>query len=688
MRTLRRHKFVTLLGLSATCLSLVLLQSDRSATQIPNANQNTVRGMQRDAAISVMIADLKDPNPKVRVQAADWWLTHGGGVHQVEGVIPALVAALKDPNPEVRLRIAQSSLWSKAAQVQGVAPALLAALKDPNFKVRERIVAAIGDLEADVAVPALITALKDPNQAVRSTAVLMLERKGAAAKAAIPALIIALGDTEGDQIPDYAATALKTICSALNIVPPELIAALKAPNLTVRTYAATILKDLGTSAKVVVPALIASLRDPYTDARFAAVAALGEIGAPAKAAVPALARLLKDPDSNLRIQAARALWKLGEKPAVVLPTLIAAMKSPNDIVRFMAVSTLEDMGAAAKPATPALTSALKDKDADVRSEAERALTKIKGAQDGGIALLLIALKSPNSREQAISDLARLGAKAKPAVPTLLTILKQDPNYRVRRIVPFALVAISPNDKTVIATLIATLKERDDEVRASVAYALGEIGPAAQAAVPALVAALKAGSVANREIWEPVPPAVALVSIGAAQDVAVPALEAAFQNGTCNFFYGFCTNAVKALRKAGSDTKTASSTLVKLLSKAATYDQVSIALTLLELGAEIEPATTALVAVANRTEKSPISSGGAKADWSGSDRRYLAHRMAGMVESLQKNPYRLSAAEMAMTVARLEQVLQVLETPKEPKVSDATLERIRRSLDALKVQQRL
>jgi HEAT repeats/PBS lyase HEAT-like repeat len=395
----------------------------------------------------------------------------------------------------------------------------------------------------------------------------------------------------------------------------------------------------------------------------------------------------------------------------VLPTLIAGVKAryadsptkPGDAetTRFSAVSTLGKMGVVAKAAIPALTVALKDKDEQMRWAAARSLAKIKGAQDGDVSLLLVNLEYPTTYEehslkQTIYDLKRLGEKAKPAIPKLLTILKQDPDYRVRRIVPGALAAISPNDKTVIAALIEAFKRQmrnDDnsEDWVSAAYALGEIGPAAEAAVPTLVAALKARpdvptavALVNIRAPQDVATAVALVNIGAAQDVAVPVLAAAFKdNDTCNVFYRLCIDAARALKKVDSDTKTASSTLRKLLSKADPYNQVGIALTLLELGAEIEPATTALTTVANKTEKSSFRSGDAKAEWNWSYRRYLAYEMAEMVERLQKNPDRLPTAAMAATVASLEQVLQVLATPKEPKVSDATLERIRRSLSVLK-----
>ncbi|HEY9884846.1 MAG TPA: HEAT repeat domain-containing protein, partial [Thermosynechococcaceae cyanobacterium] len=420
------------------------------------------------------------------------------------------------------------------------------------------------------------------------------------------------------------------------------------------------------------------------------------------AAIPALTQLLKDPYESMRVAAAAALWDVGAKPDVVLPTLIAGVKaqyadSPTkpadaETTRFSAVSTLGKMGVVAKAAIPALTVASKDKDKQMQLAAAQSLAKIKGAQDGDVSLLLINLKyssanEAGSRERTISDLAELGEKAKPAVPILLTILKQDPNYRIRQLVPIALIDISPNDKTVVAALIAALKDRDEEVRASSAYALGEIGPAAKAAVPDLVAALKVRPANRQSNLDYVPIATALVNIGAAQDIAVPILTAAFKDGTCHY-YSLCTNAARALKQAGSDITLASSTLVEVLNKVEPSNQVGIvhiALTLLELSAEVEPATTALIAVANRTEKSLITSDDPKAEWNGSDRRYLAYRMAVMVERLQKNPNRLSTAEMAATVASLEQVLQVLATPKEPKVSNATLERIRRALSALKAK---
>jgi HEAT repeat protein len=344
--------------------------------------------------------------------------------------------------------------------------------------------------------------------------------------------------------------------------------------------------------------LIVALKDSDLTVRLTATTTIAEFGSQAEAAIPALTQLLKDPYEGMRVAAAAALWDVGAKPDVVLPTLIAGVKAqyadsptkPGDAetTRLSAVSTLGKMGVVAKAAIPALTVASKDKDKQMQLAAAQSLAKIKGAQDGDVSLLLINLKyssanEAGSRERTISDLARLGEKAKPAVPMLLTILKQDPNSRIRRLVPFALVAISPNDKTVLAALITALKDRDEEVRASTAYALGEIEPAAKAAVPNLVAALKARPVDRQPNLDSVPIAVALINIGAAQDVAVPVLAAAFTDGTCNVYYGLCTNAARALRKAGSDTKTASSALVKLLPRVEAYDQVGIALTLLESG---------------------------------------------------------------------------------------------------------
>ena len=655
----RRHKFVTLLGLSAVCLSLLLLSSDRGISQSPNSTQNSVVPSEE------VMTDLEDPDPHVRLLAAEELYRTG---RQKETAIAMISAALKDPNPAVRLQAA-GALYRMNVQKETAIAVISAALKDPNPEVRLQAARTLyrTGRQKEAATAVIVAALKDPNPEVRLQAAETLYRIG---------------------IQKEAATA-------------AIVAALKDPNPEVRILAVQRLgRSRDTQIEGAIPALIVALKDSDLTVRLTATTTIAEFGSQAEAAIPALTRLLKDPYEGMRVAAASALWEVGAKPEVVLPTLIAGVKAryadsptkPGDAetTRLSAVSTLGKMGVVAKAAIPALTVALKDKDGQIQLAAARSLAKIRGAQDGDVSLLLVNLKyssadeeQEDSREQTISKLARLGEKAKPAVPMLLTILKQDPNSRIRRLVPFALVAISPNDKTVLAALITALKDRDEEVRASTAYALGEIEPAAKAAVPNLVAALKARPVDRQPNLDSVPIAVALINIGAAQDVAVPVLAAAFTDGTCNVYYGLCTNAARALRKAGSDTKTASSALVKLLPRVEAYDQVGIALTLLDLGAEIEPATTALVAIANRTEKSLIRSSDAKAEWNGSDRRYLAYRMAEMVERLQKNPDRLSTAEMAATVASLEQVLQVLATPKEPKVSDATLERIRRSLSALK-----
>jgi hypothetical protein len=83
---------------------------------------------------------------------------------------------------------------------------------------------------------------------------------------------------------------------------------------------------------------------------------------------------------------------------------------------------------------------------------------------------------------AASALARIGERARPAVPMLIDLLNSG-NQAKREAAALALGGIGPAGSAATASLIQALD--DEGVRFRAAIALGRIGPAAEAAVPAL-----------------------------------------------------------------------------------------------------------------------------------------------------------------------------------------------------------
>jgi HEAT repeat protein len=102
----------------------------------PAVRLATVRRLDRNADVDLLITALKDDDADVRLVAA-WRL--GGTPGPAEKRTSALIEALKDPHAGVR-RAAAESLWS-IGPASG--SALIAALKDPDPRVRAGAVFAL-----------------------------------------------------------------------------------------------------------------------------------------------------------------------------------------------------------------------------------------------------------------------------------------------------------------------------------------------------------------------------------------------------------------------------------------------------------------------------------------------------------------------------------------------------------------
>jgi len=95
----------------------------------------------------------------------------------------------------------------------------------------------------------------------------------------------------------------------------------------------------------------------------------------------------------------------------------------------------------------------------------------------------------SARLRALRRLERLGARASPAVPALITGLT-DPDPAIRREIAEVLGRIGPTANQAVPALTTALKDPERDVRAAAARALGTTKPDPKLVIPALVASIR------------------------------------------------------------------------------------------------------------------------------------------------------------------------------------------------------
>ena len=241
--------------------------------------------------------------------------------------IDSLTHALNDPDPKVRLEAADAlNGWRRASARR---------------------------LAQSTAVRDLVGQLSSTDAAARTRAACDLREREDAAAPAIDALIGLLADDtpvpqtvcgdrrwrRGLEIPtspgEKAAAALAAIGSR-SLDP--LLKATKHPSGFARKNAAWALGALDDSRAVT--ALVAALKDTDAGVREQAAWALGAIGD--RGGVPGLIEALKDPDADVREQAAWALGAIGDNRAI--DPLLPLLKDSNVQVRRQAAWAVGAIG--------------------------------------------------------------------------------------------------------------------------------------------------------------------------------------------------------------------------------------------------------------------------------------------------------------------------------------------------------
>jgi HEAT repeat protein len=202
------------------------------------------------------------------------------------------------------------------------------------------------------------------------------------------------------------------------------------------------------AAQVLLPAVAARMQDPSADVRLFAVEALEQIGPGARSQLDALILATTNSDVFVRWVACRTLGGLfaADRPAEARRIVDALRERVADTdldVRLAALSALGKGKEASQPAVAEIANAVRSGDPEQRVLAMTTLQLIKALDSrDSVAALTVALRADDLRVRrtAVSQLAVIGDKARPAIPVLRELLR-DPDDEMRSKAARALLAI-------------------------------------------------------------------------------------------------------------------------------------------------------------------------------------------------------------------------------------------------------
>lgn len=235
----------------------------------------------------------------------------------------------------------------------------------------------------------------------------------------------------------------------------------------------------------IVPDLIAELEQGDALGRELAALALGRLGAKASASIEPLVATLDDAEPAVRVQAALAVGRICSHPQTVVAALQKVVHDDDLVVRGKAFELLSSQEAAG---AQALIELVGDSDADVRRRAAIELGRIVFEVDGSREALRATRNDsdPLVRAEVMAALAKRRAIA----PEELGEMIDDRNAIVCSTAFSLLQRLGPRAEPLVPSLITRLRtafdKRDLETAQKILGTLGAIGPAARPAIDVLL----------------------------------------------------------------------------------------------------------------------------------------------------------------------------------------------------------
>ncbi len=241
------------------------------------------------------------------------------------------------------------------------------------------------------------------------------------------------------------------------------------------------------------------------------------------AKLSSLLKMLESPDEAVRAQAAQGLALAGPDARLALPELLKALDDKNALVRRLVAQALTQIGQPGPKDLPELLPALDSASPEAKAYVLEALAVLGGEPEARPATraVLRAAGDPDARvrQQAMRAVGTMAAAIgdQPARRALEKGLR-DRDKRVRAAAAAAVTA-EASMRTDVARLRELLADKEPEVRAAAALALGRLGDKARAAAPDLLAVARAE---DRELRRA--SFIALKGVGADPQSLLPVLR--------------------------------------------------------------------------------------------------------------------------------------------------------------------
>ena len=191
-------------------------------------------------------------------------------------------------------------------------------------------------------------------------------------------------------------------------------------------------------------------------------------------------------------QALPTVIKQGEAIFPALTKLLA--NHPRDdnqsLLVYATAEIARDLGAKAKPAVPILATLLKSQDKAVASDSARALGYIGAEAMPAVVKTLNASENEQQAIGAVRALRHIGPGAKESAPAILTVLKKSGDPHFRLACIDAIGAIGPGGKDTVDELLKLTKDKKAPYGVHLIVALGRQGTDGKAAIPYLVEVMK------------------------------------------------------------------------------------------------------------------------------------------------------------------------------------------------------